>query len=131
MLKRIVVTSDGSDRAGRAVGFAGELAERFSATLTLLHVHAAGVEVPQRALDKQAAAVKGLVAVIDDDQPAEAICRFADEDGADAIVIGNYGMSADRTQFLMSNVPNRVSHNAPCTVIIVDTRDKKGRSRRR
>jgi nucleotide-binding universal stress UspA family protein len=26
-----------------------------------------------------------------------------------------------RKEFLLGNVPNRVSHNAPCTVVIVDT----------
>ncbi|MGH2784921.1 MAG: universal stress protein, partial [Actinomycetota bacterium] len=61
----------------------------------------------------------------------EAICDYAQEADIDAIVHGNYGMS-ERKQFLMSNIPNRVSHNAPCTVIIVDTRDDtwKRRSKR-
>ena len=26
-----------------------------------------------------------------------------------------------RREFLLRNVPNRVSHNAPCTVVIVQT----------
>ena len=33
-----------------------------------------------------------------------------------------------RKEFLLGNVPNRVSHNAGCTVVIVDTmRSEKGR----
>lgn len=130
MLKRIVVTTDGSDRAGRAVAFAGDLAERFGADLTLLHVRVPGGEVPRKQIDKQAAAAKGTLAIVDGDKPDEVICRFAEEADADAIVIGNYGMSADRKQFLMSNVPNRVSHNAPCSVIIVDTRDAKDKKKK-
>src|SRR5262249_54796272 len=38
----------------------------------------------------------------------------------DAVVVGNLGMSG-RKQFLLSNIPNRISHNARCTVIIVNT----------
>ena len=36
------------------------------------------------------------------------------------VVVGSVGMSG-RKEFLLENVPNRVSHNAPCTVVIVDT----------
>src|SRR5262249_4417195 len=38
----------------------------------------------------------------------------------DVLVVGNSGMQG-RTQFLLDNVPNRISHNARCTVIIVNT----------
>jgi nucleotide-binding universal stress UspA family protein len=30
-----------------------------------------------------------------------------------------------RKEFLLGNVPNRVSHNAPCTIVIVDTTGRK------
>jgi ubiquinone biosynthesis protein len=36
------------------------------------------------------------------------------------LVVGNAGM-AGRKEFLLGNVPNRISHNARCTVIIVNT----------
>ena len=38
------------------------------------------------------------------------------------LVVGNAGM-AGRKEFLLGNVPNRISHNARCTVIIVNTAD--------
>ena len=38
------------------------------------------------------------------------------------LVVGNVGMSG-RSEFLLGNVPNRVSHNARCTVVIVNTAD--------
>jgi ubiquinone biosynthesis protein len=38
------------------------------------------------------------------------------------LVVGNAGM-AGRKEFLLGNVPNRISHNARCTVIIVNTTD--------
>ncbi len=51
---------------------------------------------------------------------ADAILDVAEELDADLIVIGNKGMTgADR--FLLGSVPNKVSHYAPCSVLIVRT----------
>jgi len=58
--------------------------------------------------------------VMIDDDPAMAIVRAAEEEAADVLVVGNAGM-AGRKEFLLANVPNRISHNARCTVIIVNT----------
>ena len=130
MLKRILATTDGSERAFRAVSFAATLAEKYGAVLSLVHIRTDGAAAPDPVRDQANRAHAELV-LLEDERPAEAICRYADEADIDAIVLGNYGMS-ERKQFLMSNIPNRVSHNAPCTVIIVDTRDEawKRRSRR-
>lgn len=130
MLKRIMATTDGSDRAYRAVSFASGLAEKYGAVLSLIHIRPDGGDAPDT-VRKQAEQARAELVVLADERPAEAICRYAEEADIDAIVLGNYGMS-ERKQFLMSNVPNRVSHNAPCSVIIVDTRDEtwKRRSKR-
>ncbi len=129
MLRRVLATTDGSDRAFRAVSFAATLAERFGATLSLVHIRANSAPVAD-AVKAQAQRARASLVLLDDDRPAEAICRYAEQEDIDAIVLGNYGMS-ERKQFLMSNIPNRVSHNAPCTVIIVDTRDDAWRRRSR
>lgn len=52
--------------------------------------------------------------------PADAIVDVAEELGADLIVVGNKGMTGAR-RFLLGSVPNRVSHHAPCAVLIVRT----------
>jgi nucleotide-binding universal stress UspA family protein len=127
MLKRIMATTDGSDRAFRAVSFASGLAEKYGAVLSLVHIRSDGEPAPD-AVRRQAADARAELVVLEDERPAEAICRYAEEADIDAIVLGNYGMK-ERKQFLMSNVPNRVSHNAPCSVIIVDTRDEAWRKR--
>ena len=127
MLKRIMATTDGSDRAFRAVSFASGLAEKYGAVLSLVHIRSDGEPAPD-AVRKQAEDARAELVVLEDERPAEAICRYAEEADIDAIVLGNYGMK-ERKQFLMSNVPNRVSHNAPCSVIIVDTRDEAWRKR--
>ena len=54
------------------------------------------------------------------DDPAMAIVEAAEEHAIDVLVVGNAGM-AGRKEFLLGNVPNRISHNARCTVIIVNT----------
>jgi ubiquinone biosynthesis protein len=130
MLRKILATTDGSERAYRAVSFAASLAEKFGAGLSLVHIRVEGGEAPTPVRD-QAQRANARLVVLANERPDEAICAYAEEADIDAIVLGNYGMS-ERKQFLMSNIPNRVSHNAPCTVIIVDTRDDawKRRSRR-
>jgi nucleotide-binding universal stress UspA family protein len=51
---------------------------------------------------------------------ADAIIDVAEEQRAELIVVGNKGMSGAR-RFLLGSVPNRVSHHAPCSVLIVRT----------
>jgi nucleotide-binding universal stress UspA family protein len=53
-------------------------------------------------------------------EPAEALITVAEERGGDLIVVGSRGMSSP-SRFLLGNVPNKVSHHAPCDVIIVHT----------
>jgi predicted unusual protein kinase regulating ubiquinone biosynthesis (AarF/ABC1/UbiB family) len=58
--------------------------------------------------------------VVIDADPALAIVRAVEQEAIDVLVVGNFGM-AGRKEFLLGNVPNRISHNARCTVIIVNT----------
>jgi nucleotide-binding universal stress UspA family protein len=51
---------------------------------------------------------------------ADAILDVAEERGADLIVVGNKGMTGAK-RFLLGSVPNKVSHHAPCSVLIVRT----------
>ncbi len=51
---------------------------------------------------------------------ADAILDVAEEQGSDLIVVGNKGMTG-ATRFLLGSVPNKVSHHAPCSVLIVRT----------
>jgi len=52
--------------------------------------------------------------------PADAILDVAEKTGADLIVVGNKGMTGAR-RFLLGSVPNKVSHHAPCSVLIIRT----------
>ena len=52
--------------------------------------------------------------------PADALIDVAEETGATMIVVGNKGMHSAR-RFVLGNVPNKVSHQARCSVLIVAT----------
>jgi len=146
LVKRIMVATDRSEGAGRAVDWAAAMAERFGAELLLLQVlvpeHTPGTEAgaaeATRAghageelakLARELAGGRGKARVVVDSDPARAIVQVAEEDVVDVLVVGNLGMSG-RKEFLLGNVPNRISHNARCTVIIVNTAPDLGDGQR-
>ena len=141
-MQRIVVATDGSPTAQRAVAWAADLARRFTAELVLVEVivpevgDADGEVDPeilaaaQVELTRVAHAVigpSGSGRVVVDDRPAEAVVAIAHEAQADVIVVGNAGMSGNK-KFLLSNIPNRITHAAHCTVITVNTAGLDGRA---
>jgi ubiquinone biosynthesis protein len=134
---RVMVATDRSETADRAVGWAATLADRYGAELFVVQVvvpanpaatqygaaeatqaGAAADELQRYAIGL--AGERGRSRVMVDDDPAMAIVRAAEQEAADVLVVGNAGM-AGRKEFLLANVPNRISHNARCTVIIVNT----------
>jgi ubiquinone biosynthesis protein len=134
---RVMVATDRSESADRAAGWAATLADRYGAELYVVQVvvpanpaatqhgaaeasraGAAADELQRYAMEL--AGERGRSRVMVDDDPAMAIVRAAEEEAADVLVVGNAGM-AGRKEFLLGNVPNRISHNARCTVIIVNT----------
>ena len=126
-VRRVLVATDRSETAERAVRFAEEMAQRYEAELVLLRVllsdegtlAEAGRELAEYA--RELAGDSGRSAVVVAEDPAEAIVAAAEREQADVIVVGSIGMTG-RKEFLLRNVPNRVSHNASCTVVIVQTK---------
>jgi nucleotide-binding universal stress UspA family protein len=51
---------------------------------------------------------------------ADAILDVTEEQRSDLVVVGNRGMTGAK-RFLLGSVPNKVSHHAPCSVLIVRT----------
>ena len=136
-VRRVMVGTDRSETASRAVEWAAAFAERFGAELHVVQVvipehpadteHGAAEATRARsAADElrnyttQLAGERGHAHVVVDDDPAMAIVRSSEDHGADVLVVGNAGM-AGRKEFLLGNVPNRISHNARCTIVIVNT----------
>ena len=52
--------------------------------------------------------------------PASLLIDAADDSGGDVIVVGSKGMTSAK-RFVLGSVPNKVSHHAPCDVVIVHT----------
>ena len=123
-VRRILVATDRSQSADRAVRWAAEMAERYEAELLVLQVVAerAAAVLPELEQFAESLGARALVETAED--PSDGICRAAAQEKVDVLVVGNVGMSG-RREFLLGNVPNRVSHNAPCTVVIVDTSEAR------
>ena len=146
MFQSIVVGTDGSQTAGEAVREAIELAKEFGATIELVSAYEPvsnqrlrdearqvpadvqwmvnpreDVDATLHAAAEQAdrAGVKMNTYAREGD-PADAILDVAEERGADLIVVGNKGMTGAK-RFLLGSVPNKVSHHAPCSVLIIRT----------
>ena len=125
-VRLVMVATDRSETAERAVRFAAEMAARYEAELLVLRVLVGGNGTRADVVRDLEEYVGGLdgerkrAAVVSGEDPAEAIVDAARRENADVIVVGSVGMSG-RREFLLRNVPNRVSHNAPCTGVIVQT----------
>jgi nucleotide-binding universal stress UspA family protein len=135
VVNRILVATDRSESADYAVSWAADMAARYSAELLVLQVLVPppGGEPPEEAALRAATAglerfaselagSRGRARVVVADEPAKGIVDAAAEEGVDVVVVGNVGMSG-RKEFLLGNVPNRVSHQARCTVVIVNSAD--------
>ena len=124
---RVLVATDRSETAHRAVEWAAEMAERYQAELLVLRVTLDGdADELERDLADYVAPFgeRARPLVRRGEDPALVIVDAARDELADVLVVGSVGMQG-RKEFLLGNVPNRVSHNAPCTVVIVNTTDKR------
>jgi nucleotide-binding universal stress UspA family protein len=146
MFKSVVVGTDGSDTASKAVDAAVELARLTGATLEIVSAYepvpaqrlrAEARQVPadlewminpredvEATLAEAAGRVRDAGVTVRTyarvGDPADAILDVAEERGSDLIVVGNKGMTGAK-RFLLGSVPNKISHHAPCSVLIVRT----------
>lgn len=122
MYTRILVGTDGSSTASKAVSRAVDVARSSGARLTIL---SAGSESKGRAIVEEAAAghadsgVEIDTLVVDND-PVGALIETA-EQGYDLVVVGNKGMTGVSRFFKVGAVPNKLSHHLPTSLLIVRT----------
>lgn len=120
--ERVLVGSDGSERAGRAVERAVGVARALGARVTILGV-GSGAKLHD-ALEAQAAAYGddgvGVEVRVEPGNPAQVLLDVASEGGYDLLVMGNKGM-AGMERLRLGSVPNKVSHRLPCSLLIVRT----------
>ncbi len=146
MFDSIVVGTDGSETAGEAVRQATELAKTMGAKIHL--VSAFEPVGGQRLREERSQAPDDMQWMVNEREdvnatlkeaeerikeagvdvetyarqgdPADAILDVAEEQNADLIIVGNKGMTGAK-RFLLGSVPNKVSHHAPCSVMIIRT----------
>jgi nucleotide-binding universal stress UspA family protein len=146
MFSSIVVGTDGSETASKAVLQATDLARQVGASVSLVSAYepvsdnrlrSERREVPKdmqwmvnpredveatlkEAAEKLEGAGVKVATYAREGDPADAILDVAEETKADLIVVGNKGMTGTK-RFLLGSVPNKVSHHAPCSVLIIRT----------
>ena len=140
MPRLIVVGTDGSKPAAVAVRQATDLARREGARLHLVaaypdpqvlrekitggataqNVDLRGVAISVLKRAEHYVRDQGLELETHarEGDPAEVILRVANEQQADLIVVGSRGLTGIK-RFLLGSVSNKVSHHAPCSVMIV------------
>jgi nucleotide-binding universal stress UspA family protein len=116
---RLLIATDGSPTATRAVATGIELAAAVDASVLLLHVGDArrGDEVLTRAIQEYGSANVDAQTVEGD--PAGRIVEVAEAEGCDLVVVGNRGMTGARR--FTGSVPSRVAHRALGHVLILKT----------
>jgi nucleotide-binding universal stress UspA family protein len=137
----IVVGTDGSDTAREAVAQAGRLAAATGASVHVVTAFGAvagggyGVETfayvdpradAERIASEAADGLRGQGVQVEVypvmGEAAGAIIDVAETQRATLVEVGSRGMRAKR-RYLLGSVPDRVSHHAPCSVLIVRTGD--------
>jgi nucleotide-binding universal stress UspA family protein len=142
----IVVGTDGSESATKAVGKAAELARQTERKLAIVSAYkpAAGVKIggtPGAGSDARAwtegLSESAVEAILRDaaqlaksegievevhsrkGDPADALLEVAKDTDAELIVVGSKGMTGARR--VLGSVPNKVTHHADCSVMVVKT----------
>ncbi len=145
MYEKVVVGTDGSPTADRAVQAAAELARSWGSELHVVTavraprpgmasasgaplidsgagqalVEEAGQQVGDRAIEVFGSDLKLVEAHAAAGNADDVILNTAAEVGADLIVVGSKGMRGARRY--LGSVPNSVAHGAHCAVLVVKT----------
>jgi nucleotide-binding universal stress UspA family protein len=147
MYENIVVGTDGSITADKAVAKAADLAALSQATLVIVSAYRPIPEEKLRTerttapnelaymvnsrdmvdsiLQKakqlsEARGVKNVTTEAVSSGASEALLDVAEKLSADLLVVGSQGMTGAK-RFLLGSVPNRIAHHTPCDVLIVKT----------
>ncbi len=138
MIQKILVPIDGSEPANRALEFAFDLAQKYSAEILVLTVVQPGKFPPEimytyleganafhqkvlaEALEKAKKTVPSLkvTSKLVEGYPADKILEAANEENSDMIVMGRRGQGHIR-HTLLGSVSDRVADQSPCTILIV------------
>ena len=138
MLKNIVLAFDGSEYSNRALQYAKTFAERFEATLWIVHIFthtsdllgyedfekyyskrkARGQAFLDEALQKLADTSVDVRGKLQEGPEADSILKIAKSCQADLIVMGTRGFGTLKG-LLVGSVSRKVIHHSSCPVVVV------------
>ena len=147
MTKKILIATDGSEHATKAIEFTGDMASKYDASVCIIHV-VQKTKIPKEILEylriegvkeqpdmfymqkisekilaeaKNVAVkhgIKNIESVVLQGDPAEEIIKFAIKNDIDMIVMGHRGLGMVK-ELLLGSVASKVSRIAKCTCIMV------------
>ena len=138
MYAKILAAVDGSENSLRAVDHARAIAERFDATLILVHAYPhtsdlrgyadfarlvarrkkAGQAIIDRVRERLGDTPVTIQETLLEGPESDAILRVAESQAADLIVMGTRGLGALKGA-LLGSVSRKVLHYAACSVMVV------------
>jgi nucleotide-binding universal stress UspA family protein/nitrite reductase/ring-hydroxylating ferredoxin subunit len=118
--RSMLVATDGSQTSLQAVRRAHALGERTGASPVMFYAgHPKTADIVFAEVTRSYLPAGTLGKASGRGDPADAICRMAEDEGYDLIVVGNRGMLGRR--FHIGTIPNKVSHQSPTDLLIVKT----------
>jgi len=120
---KILVGTDGSKTAAKAVERAVSVAATAGAPLTIMSAARPdrGEKIVADAAARHAGSGVAIDTVVVDGDPVSALIDTAEKGGYDLLIMGNRGMTGLSRYFTLGSVPNKVSHHLPCSLLIVKT----------
>ena len=146
-IQQIVCCTDFSQNAQTAFQMAVEMAEKYEADLTLIHVlppqvnpmmtdsewmvpelstEAITLRLEEKMQEEYGSKVPGTInyrSVILDGHVSSEIIRYLENHPTDVVVLGAYGLTGMEL-VLFGSVAKRIAHKAPCSVLIARNREK-------
>ena len=148
-IRNILAPTDFSHHAGRAVRYAAELAEKFGATLHLLHVmpeviapigpdpslvtalpaeyyrqaEADSLAALGKIVDPSWATPAGVETAVDWGDAVDGVTSYARDHAIDLVVIATHGRTG-LSHILLGSVAERIVRESPCPVLTIRDRDK-------
>jgi nucleotide-binding universal stress UspA family protein len=131
-VKKILLPTDGSTHSLKAAEYAAEISKQFDSETHILNVITKStIRISRKREEKSSVqaleetkdvfdrwSIKVIVRKVVRGNPAEIICKIAEEEGFDLIVIGSRGLSGMKA-FFLGGVSDKVSRHAICPVLIV------------
>ncbi|RME84692.1 MAG: universal stress protein, partial [Zetaproteobacteria bacterium] len=136
----ILVPTDFSEMCTEALRRAVRIAERFPAKIEVIHVLAPPMplwtdemglgplpvewtetlhKAAERRIHDFIAEVKDIEvssAIVEDADPADAVCRWAEQKQADLIVVGKHSRKQGISRWLLGSTTEKIVRHAPCSV---------------